>query len=115
MKKIISLLLVCVLLVGCVFTLASCGALSGEYKESITGNIVYKFSGNSFTMTIDNIIGDDTVVEGTYEVNEDEGKITFTTTNEDGEKKTSTESFVKGTEGDVEYIKIGIVKYNKVK
>ncbi len=115
MKKIVSALLVCVLLVGCVFALASCGkTLSGEYKEVVTGNIVYKFSGSKYTMTVDNIIGDDTVVEGTYEINEDDGKITFTT-EVDGEKKSTTENFSSGEEDGVKYIKIGIAKYNKVK
>ena len=35
MKKIISTLLVCVLLVGCVFTLASCSNISESYAEKI--------------------------------------------------------------------------------
>ena len=113
MKRILSALLVCVLLVGCVFALASCGkTLSGEYKESLTGNVVYKFSGSKYTMTVDNIIGDDTVVEGKYEINEEDGKITFTY-EADGEEKTSTENFSSGEEDGVEYIKIGMLRYNK--
>ena len=115
MKRIISIALVCVMLMGCVFALASCGGgLSGEYKESITGNIVYKFSGSKYTQTIDNIIGDDTVIEGTYEINKDEGKIIFTYES-NGEEKTATENFSEGTEDGVDYVKIGILRYNKVK
>ena len=35
MKKIISLALVCVMLMGCVFALASCGKISESYAEKI--------------------------------------------------------------------------------
>ena len=35
MKKIISLALVCVMLMGCVFALASCGNISESYAEKI--------------------------------------------------------------------------------
>ncbi len=113
MKKILSAALICVLLVGCVFALASCGGLSGEYKEALTGNIVYDFSGSKYTKTVDNIIGDDTVIEGKYEIDKDAGTITFTY-EVDGEEKTQTENFSEGEEDGVEYIKIGLGKYNKV-
>ena len=114
MKKILSVALVCVLLVGCVLALASCGGLSGEYKEALTGNVVYDFSGSKYTKTVDNIVGDDTVIEGKYEIDKEEGKITFTY-EVDGEEKTQTEAFSSGEEDGVEYIKIGLLKYNKVK
>lgn len=35
MKKIVSLALVCVLLLGCVFALASCGNISESYAEKV--------------------------------------------------------------------------------
>ena len=46
MKKIISALLVCVLLVGCMFALASCGkTLSGTYEAKIIGTgVSYEFN-----------------------------------------------------------------------
>ena len=113
MKKIVNVMAIMLVLIMAVVCLSSCGkTLSGEYKESVTGNIVYKFSGSRYTKTVDNFIGDDTVVEGKYEIDEEAGKITFTY-EVDGEEKTSTENFVEGEENDVKYIKIGIVKYNK--
>ena len=114
MKRIISALLVCVLLVGVVFALASCGkTLSGEYVESITKNVTYKFSGSKYTCTVDNLIGDDTVTEGKYSIDEDKGEITFTY-EEGGEEKTRTENFSSGEEDGVKYIKIGGTKFTKV-
>ena len=121
MKKALSLILVCVLLVGCVFTLASCGKmLSGEYKSAITGNIIYSFSMNKVTVTIDNIIGDDTVYEGTYEIKKNEegvyNVITFTFDNEDAQKLYGgNHNFAEGTESGQDYIRIGVLTYNKVK
>lgn len=52
MKKIISALLVFILLVGCIFALASCGTLipSGTYEDAL-GVSEFKVSGN--TMTVD--------------------------------------------------------------
>ncbi|MBQ7343152.1 MAG: hypothetical protein IJW53_00120 [Clostridia bacterium] len=115
MKRIISTILVCVLLLGCVMTLASCGkTLSGKYTDALAVTS-YEFKGSKYTLTVDNIIGADTVTEGKYKIAEnDEGdlKITFTW-EEDGEEKTQTESFSSGEEDGVEYIKIGIVKYTK--
>lgn len=117
MKKIISLALVCVLMLGCVFTLASCGkTLSGDYQDSLKVT-TYSFKGNKVTLTIDNIIGDDTVIEGKYEIGEnDEGKtvITFTFEGEDSEEHSGSYDFSEGEEDGAKYIKIGIVKYNKV-
>ncbi len=70
MKKIVSALLVCVLLVGCVLTLVSCGGLSGTYSNALCD---LKFSGNKVTA----IVGEDEI-EGTYEIKEKEdGKKTI--------------------------------------
>lgn len=113
MKKFVKVMAVMLVLVMAVACLASCGKkLSGEYKDVLTGNVVYKFSGSKYTMTVDNIIGDDTVVEGKYSIDDEAGKITFTY-EADGEEKTSTENFSEGEEDGVKYIKIGILKYNK--
>ncbi|MBQ3041011.1 MAG: hypothetical protein IJD42_05360 [Clostridia bacterium] len=113
MKKTLRIVALMLVLVMSVCALASCGVkLSGEYKESLTGNITYEFSGSKYTQTIDNIIGNDTVIEGKYEIDEDAGKITFTY-EVDGEEKTSTENFSQGEEDGVKYIKIGVLKYNK--
>jgi hypothetical protein len=114
MKKTLRIVALVLVLAMSVCVLASCGGLSGEYKEAITGNIKYEFKGSKYVKTIDNIIGDDTVIEGKYEIDKDAGEITFTY-EVDGEEKTATENFSSGEEDGVEYIKIGIVKYNKVK
>lgn len=113
MKKTIKVAALMLVIVMAVFAFASCGKkLSGTYKDALTGNVTYEFSGNKYTQTTDNFFGDDTVVEGKYEIDEDAGTITFKY-EADGEEKTRTEDFVEGTEGDVEYIKIGGFKYNK--
>ena len=64
MKKILSALLVCVLLVGCVITLVSCGGLSGTYEGTLCD---LKFKGDKVTV----IIGDNELT-GKYEIEEDD-------------------------------------------
>jgi hypothetical protein len=110
MKKTVSALLVCVLLIGSLLTLASCGkSLSGVYKEALTSNISYEFGAfGKVTKTVDNFIGEDTVTEGKYEFNDDGSKITLTF---DDEAKTY--DFSSGEEDGVEYIKLDGWKYNK--
>ena len=66
MKKTLSLLLVCVLLVGCIFSLASCGkTLSGTYKaDVVVGGTSYTFSGSKVTLTAE-VLGFEKSFEGT--------------------------------------------------
>ena len=111
MKRIVSLVLVCALLVCLIFSLASCDKmLSGEYKDVLTGNTTYEFGiFGSVTKTVDNIIGDDTVLEGQYKINDAGDKITLTFNDE-----ANTYDFAIGEENGVKYIKIGIMKYEKV-
>ena len=108
MKKIISVTLVCVMLLGCVFALASCGkTLSGKYGA-------FEFSGNDVTYTGALTGGS---YEGTYEIGEDEdGKaiITFTfAENSVAAIWNGDHSFSEGEEDGVEYIKIDGVPYTK--
>ena len=118
MKRILSLVLVCVLLVGTVFALASCGkTLSGKYVDAL-GATAYEFSGNKVTM----YLGQKVVAEGTYkiEAKDDKETITFTfTSGDDAEDESGTVDFVSGKEGDDEYIKLGsgifAAKYTKSK
>ena len=111
MKKIISAILVCILIVGSAFTLASCSkSLSGTYKDDLTGNVSYEFGMfGKVTKTVDNVIGDDTVTEGKYKINDAETEITFTFGD-----KTETYDFTYGTDKDKEYIKLGLFTYSKV-
>ncbi len=125
MKKIISTLLVCVLLVGCVFTLASCGMVSGKYEAEIMGvKTSYTFSLNKVTYeTKATVLGvvTSTTMEGTYKIEEnDDGdsEITFTWTSKNGEEldeaETATFAFSDVVKDDVKYVKIGLVEYKKV-
>ena len=116
MKKIISAILVCVLLVGSVFALASCGKmLSGKYSDAVTGLTSYEFKGNKVKVTAG--AGNFAVsLDGTYKIaKNDDGKneITFTFENDDDDKYSGTFSFSDGEENGKKYIKIGVVKYNK--
>ena len=80
MKRTVSSILVCVMLVGMLFTLMSCGKmLTGEYTDELTGNVTYEFGlFGKVTKSVDNIIGEDTVTEGKYERNDAGDKITLT-------------------------------------
>ena len=122
MKKILSMTLVCVMLLGMMFTLASCGkTLSGEYEfdGGILGTTTYAFSGKEVTVTYKAEILGATVSKefvGEYEIttNEnDEEVIVFTFTDEDASEYSGSHTFVEGKEGDVKYIKIDDVKLTK--
>ena len=121
MKKVISVLLVCVLLIGTVCALASCGGktLSGTYKrDGLFVDTTYTFTKNE--VTIKNSVGGAVSFESkaTYVIEEKEdGSFTITFTYAEGETPDDdlkgTQSFTEGKEGDVQYIKIGGVQYNK--
>ena len=112
MKKTISAILVCVLLVSCIFALASCGkSLSGKYTADLAvTEITYEFSAlGKVTKTENGILSDPVTVEGSYKINDDGNKITLTFDDEANTYELST-----GTEDGVDYIKIDGVKYTKV-
>lgn len=122
MKRIVSILLVCVLLVGTVFALASCAkTLNGTYElgSGFLG-ATYVFKGSNVSITY-KAIGLEYTLEGTYVISEDEEKgqiITITINGEDAEEDKAEEyngvhTLVEGKEGDVEYIKIDGVQYYK--
>ena len=120
MKKITSLLLVCVLLVGCVFTLASCAKmLNGKYElDALVGGKTYEFKGKSVVITYE-VLGFEKSVEGEYSIAEDDKgnlKITFTFAEDekDADEFKGTFSFAEGEEDGVKYIKISGIKYKKV-
>ena len=116
MKKIISTLLVCVLLLGCVLTLGSCSKfLMGEYEaDAIVGSVTYEFKLTKVEITVEALGQDVAELEGSYKIaknDKGETEITFTFENEEEAKEYSgTFSFEKGED----YIKIGGVKYKKV-
>ena len=120
MKKIISALIICVLVVGCVCALTGCGGktLNGTYKaDASIASTTYEFSGNNVEITYE-VFGFEKSIEGTYEIttNEDETMtltITIESAEEDAEDYAGKHSFVEGKEGDAEYIKIDGVKFVK--
>ena len=120
MKRIISTVLVCVLLFGCVCSFASCDRMvMGKYELDATfASVSYDFKLTKVVVTYE-LLGQETSVEGKYKIAENEDgelEITFTFENEEEAKEyAGTFSFEKGKEGDTSYIKIGGVQYNKVK
>ena len=111
MKKILSLVLVCAILTGCLFTLASCGnTISGSYTAELeilgqSASTTYKFSGKKVEIiTKTTILGTvNTETESaTYSINGDE----ITITKDDADK---TYTFEKGDD----YIKIAGIQYTK--
>ena len=113
MKKIVSLALTLVLLLGCLGTMTSCLATfvmgTYTYTDPLLGTeTTYEFVPlNKVTKTAPKLLGTETT-EGTYKIAEDEenpGEYLITFTWSDGE--TETMSFVKGTENGVDYIEMG--------
>lgn len=92
MKKIFSVALACILLVGMAFTLVSCGGIKGTYEFSegdMTQTVTFSRKALEMSMTQ----GDKTVtIEYTYELNEDETKITLTPADEEAFKEAMAES-----------------------
>ena len=119
MKRIISTLLVCAILLGCVLTMASCSyVLMGKYElDAGVGSQTYEFAlPNKVSITYELLTMEKTV-EGTYKIAENEDgefEITFTFADEEAEKYAGTFSLSQGEEDGVKYIKIGGVKYTKV-
>lgn len=121
MKKTISMLLVCVLLVGCVFALASCGkTLNGKYEAGGDWlGVAYEFSGNKVEITY-KVATFEKNVDATYEIKKnDDGVEVMVITLEDGAEDSADKyagefKFLEGKEGDTSYIKLDGVQYNKV-
>ena len=122
MKKTLSAILVCVMLLGCVFTLASCGNKpSGKYQSKLeilgqSTTTTYDFKMNKVIVTVETeVLGNinTETSEYKYKVNKkDDGTLTIDLTGEvDGEDKTNTYTYEKGDD----YIKIAGIQYNKVK
>ena len=122
MKKITSLALLCVLLVGCVFTLASCvfaagpiTIISGEYEAdylAVEYNIEFSPFGG-VTLETETILGSEKNYKGKYKVNNETQEITFTW---EGDAPVAipngTSNFAYGEENGVEYIRIGLITLN---
>ena len=119
MKRIVSLVLACVLLLGCVFSLASCATMvMGTYKND-TLKTTYEFSFNKVTKKTE-VFGKTIMDEGTYKIAEDpenEGKYTITFTwgeqTEESEDDGVALPFSQGEKDGTKYIEILGIKYTK--
>lgn len=132
MKKIISTILVCVLLVGSIFTLASCSTMvAGKYQAEteinliitkVTARVTYEFDiFGKVTKTI--VYGteankDSETYEGKYAIDKvEDGKfeITFTWNTDEGEDADEDIcSFVKGKDSVGKYVEIAGIRYDAV-
>ena len=119
MKKIISTVLVCVLLLGCVFTLASCDkVITGSYKAGAT-TINFKLNKVEIVDEVE-ILGkvSSTTYEAKYKVTEEDGKYYITFTYEDGADKhlilNGKLALERGEKDGTKYVQIGIITYNKI-
>ena len=131
MKKIVSAVLVCVLLLSCVLTLASCAkVITGTYEhtygsEAAGYKVTYAFNGTKVEVTrqLVSAIGslNPTVVEGTYEIKENEDgekTIVFDFSGEETEEGVAEEgvelSFSEGNKDGKAFIEIGGVEFVRV-
>lgn len=129
MKKTISTILVCVLLVGTLLSLASCemfGLVTGTYSRTaevfgIETTTTYEFSGKEVTISTVTKMGNTSTTSnktGEYEIGEnEEGQktITLTFTNEDGEGTVTTYTFNSGKDDNGAYIELDGTRYDSVK
>ena len=113
MKKVLSLSLICLLLVGVIFALASCQkTLYGTYEGVLYS---YEFQGNKVTRKA-TVLGASISVEGTYEIkknDKDEYEITFTYGEGADASYSGTWSFNEGSDSKGSYIEIGGLRFNK--
>ena len=120
MKRIISTLLVCALLLGCVLTMASCSKiLMGKYElDAGIGSKTYEFSIPNKVVITYEVLTVEKTIEGTYKIAEAEDgnlEITFTFAGEEeADEYAGTFSFVQGEENGIKYVKIGGLKYTMV-
>ena len=119
MKKFFSAALACALLIGCLFTLVSCGkTISGKYEADwALVEVTYDFkSSGKVTVGIEPFIGDSFSFDGSYTFNEEGDQITITldSDNEEAEKYSGTLSYSEGEEDGEKYIKLSGLKYKLV-
>ena len=131
MKKIISAVLVCVLLLSCVLTLASCAnVLFGKYEhvfgsENLGYKVTYEFSATKVVVTrqgVSAIVDTKPVVtEGTYKISEnEEGEKTITfdfggkDAGDDVPEEGVTVGFSQGTKDGKSFIEIGGIEFVRV-
>ena len=111
--KITSVVLVAVMLCVC---LAGCGyTLNGTYEDAL-GVTSFTFKGNKVTLKL-SFLGSVATLDGTYEIDEEAGTITFTWNTENDEEADAAEDY----SGTLEFsenkeegtIKIGLFTFTK--
>ena len=103
MKRIISTILACALLVGVMLTLVSCGGLSGTYEG---GLFDLKFKGESVTIIVGE--GEDKAeLKGTYEIEEKDGKKTISFDFVDEDEATDEQKYILGIADSILGAKLG--------
>lgn len=106
MKKILSSVLVCVMLLSCMLVLASCGnTLSGTYEDE-TGFTSLTFKGKNVEIEVFGASFD-----ATYKIDGD--TIIFEFEGEEAKGFEGEMKFNKGNDSDGKYIEIGFFKYYK--
>lgn len=129
MKKTISTILVCVLLIGAIFSLASCelaGFVVGTYAKTtsvlgIETTVTYEFSGKEVTVTTVTKLGSTSTSNertGEYEIGEnDEGQktITISVIDDNGKGTITTYTFNSGKDDNGAYIELNGTRYDQVK
>ena len=119
MKKIVSSLLICVMLVGTLFTLASCTVVNGKYASgdttvefSMFGNVTITYETELFGAKVTKTF------EAKYSIQENEdGNLEISFEYDDDAEKhvwlSGTKSFTKGSDNNGKYVEIGGVRYDK--
>ena len=111
MKKTVRILALVMALATVLFVFAACGkTLKGEYSAEIAGTgVTYEFEGKNVTITT-KVLGIKALeLEGTYKIKDDEITFTFESDEKDAKEYNGTFDFEEGDD----YIKIGVVKYEK--
>ena len=114
MKKALSSILVCVMLLGCVFALASCSnRLYGTYEAEIFGQAVsYEFEGDTVKTTLKS-----TTYSGEYSIEDDKIVITYDdegiNTLLDMLGLAGEMSFNQGSDNDGNFIELNGIRFDK--
>ena len=118
MKKIISTVLVSILLIGSIFTLASCGGVSGTYESDTWLGYTYSLEFSSKTVKIEGKMGALSLnYEAEYKIEGKGDEKTITFIYDEGADKSlvfnGTMPYVSGSENGNKYIKIGEIRLDK--
>lgn len=106
MKKILSAVLVCIMLLSCTLVLASCGnTLSGTYEDE-HGLTSFTFKGKNVEIEMFGVSFD-----ATYKIDGD--TITFEFEGDEADGFEGENKFNKGSDSNGQYIEIGMFKYYK--